>query len=117
MKHVNVDAVVASGHNQSEQRNVNSYEDRVCLNKKLGEPGDIIFSGHLMQEYKKKYGGDITADNVLARAISCMNMYLPRVAIMPASIETTMTYHNPREKANSPVPSISSADLEKRFAL
>lgn len=76
VKDMDVDAIVASGHTQCEQMNVNSYEDRVCLINKLGEPGDVIYSGHILQEYKKKYGGNIKADDVMACHAQCSNLYL-----------------------------------------
>lgn len=35
MKDIEADAIVASGHIQSEKMNIKSYEDRVCLSHKL----------------------------------------------------------------------------------
>ena len=64
MKAIEADAIVASGHVQSEQMNIRSYEERVCLFQKLGEPGDVIFSGRIIQEYKNKYGSELRAENV-----------------------------------------------------
>lgn len=76
VKDMDVDVIVASGHIQCDKMNVSSYEDRVCLVNKLGEPGDVIYSRYFFQEYKNKYGANIKTDNVRACDVQCSHLYL-----------------------------------------
>lgn len=75
MRNVEASAVVASGHFQCEQMNTGSFEDHVCLISKLGEPGDVIYSGDICREYKEKYGSKVLAENVREEKIRLYSLY------------------------------------------
>lgn len=75
VKDINADAIVASGHSQSEYMNVKDYTNRVCLTYKLGEPGDIIYSGEKLKEYLKIYGKEIIIEKLMEQITKRCHIY------------------------------------------
>lgn len=63
MEKTDAGAIVTCGMKENDRLKVDSYENRACTMERLGEPGDIIYSGWIVREIKKDYGDELQKDD------------------------------------------------------
>lgn len=73
VRDLDVDGIVACGHTQSDTLNIKTYEDRVCLRFKLGEPGDVIYSQNVLEKYRALYGENLE-DELRNNVFKCFSL-------------------------------------------
>lgn len=61
---IEADIIVASGHKKTLDFNADNYVNRTCIMQKLGEPGDVIYSGKCIELLKNNYANGLDIERL-----------------------------------------------------